>query len=49
MSGTEWLVMIGGLTVIGWVNWYFFVAQGATGSSAAAPARRETPAEEQEE
>lgn len=25
MSGTEWLVVLGGIGAIGWVNWYFFV------------------------
>lgn len=26
MSGTEWLVVLGALGAIAWVNWYFFVA-----------------------
>ena len=40
MSGTEWLVVIGGIAAIGWVNWYFFLAQGSASrsSSEAAPA-----------
>jgi len=25
MSGTEWLVVLAGVSAIGWVNWYFFV------------------------
>lgn len=29
MSAIEWAVIIGGLTAIGWVNWYFFMAQAA--------------------
>jgi hypothetical protein len=27
MSTIEWTVIIGGLTAIAWVNWYFFMAQ----------------------
>jgi len=27
MSTIEWTVVIGGLTAIAWVNWYFFLAQ----------------------
>lgn len=27
MTGTEWLVVIGGAAAIVWVNWYFFLAQ----------------------
>ncbi len=27
MSIIEWTVIIGGLTAIAWVNWYFFMAQ----------------------
>ena len=26
MSATEWMVVIGALGAIAWVNWYFFVA-----------------------
>ncbi len=26
MSGTEWLVVLGGVAAIGWVNWFFFFA-----------------------
>lgn len=31
MSGTEWLVVIGGVAAIAWVNWYFFLAGSAAG------------------
>jgi len=27
MNTIEWIVIIGGLTAIAWVNWYFFMAQ----------------------
>ena len=26
MSATDWLVVLGGLAAIAWVNWYFFLA-----------------------
>ncbi len=26
MTATEWLVIIAGLAVIIWINWYFFLA-----------------------
>ena len=26
MSGTEWMVLLGGAAAIVWVNWYFFLA-----------------------
>ena len=26
MSGTEWMVLLGGVAAIVWVNWYFFLA-----------------------
>lgn len=26
MSASEWLVLLGGLVAIAWVNWYFFLA-----------------------
>jgi hypothetical protein len=26
VSGIEWLVVLGGIAAIGWVNWYFFFA-----------------------
>jgi plastocyanin domain-containing protein len=34
MTGTEWLVVLGAITAIAWVNWYFFVA-GRTPAAAA--------------
>lgn len=34
MTGMDWLVVLGGLAAIGWVNWYFFVA-GRTVATAA--------------
>jgi plastocyanin domain-containing protein len=34
MTGSEWLVVVAGVTAIAWINWYFFLAQ----RSAAAPA-----------
>ena len=30
MSGTEWLVVLGGFAAVAWVNWYFFLAQRST-------------------
>lgn len=26
MSGVEWLVLLAGVALIGWINWYFFFA-----------------------
>ena len=37
MSAAEWLVLLGGLAAIGWVNWYFFLAERSA-VTAAAPA-----------
>ncbi|MEW5930036.1 MAG: cupredoxin domain-containing protein [Gemmatimonadota bacterium] len=34
MSPTDWLVVLGGLAAIAWVNWYFFLA-GRTSAHAA--------------
>lgn len=31
MSNMEWIVIIGGLTAIAWVNWYFFLAPAVAG------------------
>lgn len=31
MSNMEWIVIIGGLTAIAWVNWYFFLAPAEAG------------------
>lgn len=34
MSATEWFVLLGGVTAIAWVNWYFFMAErGAAAAS----------------
>ena len=33
MSGTEWMVLLGGVAAIVWVNWYFFLA-GSTRTQA---------------
>ena len=30
MNGAEWAVVIGGLALIGWINWYFFLASAGT-------------------
>jgi hypothetical protein len=27
VSATDWLVILGGAAAIGWVNWYFFLAE----------------------
>lgn len=35
MTGTEWLVLAGGLTLIAWVNWYFFLASGPSATASA--------------
>ncbi|HEV8355766.1 MAG TPA: cupredoxin domain-containing protein [Gemmatimonadales bacterium] len=35
MSGTEWLVLLGGIAAIAWVNWYFFLSGRATATAAA--------------
>jgi plastocyanin domain-containing protein len=37
MSATDWLVVLGGLGAILWVNWYFFLA-GRSVATVAAPA-----------
>ena len=26
MTPAEWLVLLGGIAAIAWVNWYFFIA-----------------------
>ena len=46
MSGTEWLVVVGGAAAIAWVNWYFFLAQRPAAPPAVAPATRDAPADE---
>ncbi len=41
MTPAEWLVLLGGLTAIAWVNWYFFFAErGAVTAVAASVAAR---------
>ncbi|MFO7261698.1 MAG: hypothetical protein DIU52_011125 [bacterium] len=44
MSATEWLVVLGALGAIAWVNWYFFVAPRRTPTTA----ERQATAERQE-
>lgn len=39
MTGTEWLVVLGGAAAVAWVNWYFFLAQRAMVTAASAPAQ----------
>jgi hypothetical protein len=34
MSATDWLVVLGGLAAIAWVNWYFFLAGRPAGRKA---------------
>ena len=34
MRGSEWLVVLGGLAAIIWVNWYFFFAERSTAAAA---------------
>jgi hypothetical protein len=43
VSATEWLVAIGGITAIAWVNWYFFLAARATTRTAAASTSVDAP------
>lgn len=31
MSQAEWVVLLGGIAAIAWVNWYFFFAEQPTG------------------
>ena len=33
MSGSAWLAIVVGIAAIGWVNWYFFLAQRRSGAS----------------
>ncbi|HEX8274984.1 MAG TPA: cupredoxin domain-containing protein [Longimicrobiaceae bacterium] len=35
MSATDWLVVVGGLAALAWVNWYFFLAGGGAATAAA--------------
>jgi len=34
ITTSDWLVMLGGLAAIAWVNWYFFIAGRAPASAA---------------
>jgi plastocyanin domain-containing protein len=34
MRGAEWLVLLGGVAAIIWVNWYFFFAERSTAAAA---------------
>lgn len=34
MQASDWLVVVAGVTAVGWVNWYFFLAAQGTGASA---------------
>lgn len=38
MDTAEWAVLLGGITAIAWVNWYFFLAGGAAVQAAAGAA-----------
>jgi plastocyanin domain-containing protein len=35
MNATDWLVALGGLAAIAWVNWYFFLAGRSVATAAA--------------
>jgi hypothetical protein len=39
MTSSQWLVLIGGIVAIVWVNWYFFFAE----DSVKEPERNEHP------
>ena len=30
MTATDWMVVVGGVAAIVWVNWYFFLAERGT-------------------
>lgn len=30
MTPADWVVLVAGIASIGWVNWYFFLAQRST-------------------
>lgn len=34
MSATDWIVVVGGIAAIVWVNWYFFLAERSTAAVA---------------
>ena len=43
MTATDWMVVVGGIAAIVWVNWYFFLAErGAAKNSADARLNKET-------
>ncbi|HEX6576101.1 MAG TPA: hypothetical protein VF042_14125 [Gemmatimonadaceae bacterium] len=46
ISGTEWLVVLAGLAVIGWVNWYFFIAGRSPGQANAGATGTESTQEQ---
>lgn len=37
MRGTDWIVILGGMAAIAWVNWYFFLAQREIVSATVGP------------
>ena len=45
MSATDWMVVVAGLGLIGWVNWYFFVAPRHAVAGVAVPNTGTGPAE----
>ena len=45
MSATDWIVVVAGLGLIGWVNWYFFVAPRHAVAGVAQPSTGTGPAE----
>ena len=45
MSATDWMVVVAGLGLIGWVNWYFFVAPRHAVAGVAALSAGAGPAE----
>ena len=45
MSATDWMVVVAGLGVIAWVNWYFFIAPRHAVAGVALPSTGAGPAE----
>lgn len=43
MTGIEWVVVLGGIATIAWINWYFFVASSAVAAVAAPSAASDGP------
>jgi hypothetical protein len=33
MTATDWIVVVGGIAAIAWVNWYFFLAERGTAAT----------------